>query len=252
MSNELEKPTPRALDGFDVYDDAVEGQEEPRSQQGSLVKFTNEATWVANGEEISPELKLVAVDVDRYVVYWKPDGSGPDRERSYYLGPSDKFPDIKLLNATAPESEWREAFGSMHGPWQAQHIVRLLNPDSLDRYSYPTSTDGGHIAVKDLVDRTRWMRKVKNDPNIYAQVTLSNTFMSTRFGGRQRPHFHIVQFVKLGGGELVAADTPSIAGPASEGSGPAPATGTSGVAAASMQAVAPPSLKEEINDAIPF
>src|SRR5215831_16296228 len=52
MSNALEKSSRRALDGFDAYDDGVEGEEEVRSQQGSLIKFTNEATWTVSGEEL--------------------------------------------------------------------------------------------------------------------------------------------------------------------------------------------------------
>ena len=46
------------IDGFEGYEDGVEGGEEQTSGrviQGVLVRFTNEATWISGaGEELSP------------------------------------------------------------------------------------------------------------------------------------------------------------------------------------------------------
>jgi hypothetical protein len=79
----------------------------------------------------------------------------------------------------------------------AQHIVYLMNLKTMDRYSYPTGTIGGAIAVGDLVDKTKWMRKFRG-AHVYPVVALSDTFMKTRFGGRQRPHFIVKDWKNLG------------------------------------------------------
>ena len=49
--------------------------------------------------------------------------------------------------------------------------------------------------------------------HVYPVVTLSDVFMSTRFGGRQRPSFTIKKWINLGGDDK-ALPTPS-PGPAS-------------------------------------
>jgi len=213
----VEKPPSRALDGFDDWG----GEDhDGRAEQGSLVKFTNEAEWIANDEVLPPTLELVAVNIDRYVVFWSPDGSGPNREKSYYLKPGQKFPDIDQLNADTPKDQWRDAFGKLQGPWQAQHIVRLLHPVSMDRYSFPTSTNGGHAAVVELRQRTRDMRQVRGE-RVFA----------------------VVRFVTFGddgavnSSVLVASDAPSLAGPTASGG---------------MKTVETPSAKEAVKDEIVF
>jgi hypothetical protein len=109
----------------------------------------------------------------------------------------------------------------------------------MDKYSYPTGTAGGRIAVRELRDKTVWMQRLRGS-NVYAVVLLSDTFMKTRFGGRQRPHFKIVRWVRLGveGGEVEALPPPA-----------SPTTQTS--AQLDLPLVKEPSLKEDLNDEIP-
>ena len=80
------------------------------------------------------------------------------------LEPGEKFPDLEKLNANTPQSEWREGpDGKLHGPWQ-NSIPRLsARPGHAERFTYAASTIGGGIAVRDLVDRTRWMRKFRGE-----------------------------------------------------------------------------------------
>jgi hypothetical protein len=222
------------IDGFEGYEDEVEGDERVLSRviQGELVKFTNEATWVPrDGEELSPDLELIVVDIGRVVQKWK-DGQPIE---TITLAPGQKFPDVEKLNAEASQEEWEEGpDGRPHGPWQAQHMVYMLNPLTMDRYSYPTGTIGGAIAVSDLVDKVKWMRRYRGQ-HVYPIVTLSDTFMKTRWGGRQRPHFEIKRWVTLGGGgnALPAADQPLL-----------PDQG--------VQEVKPPTAKEVTGDEIGF
>jgi hypothetical protein len=236
MSDEIVK-SPQVIDGIEGYEDAVEGDEQQTSNrviQGSLVRFTNEATWVTGDEELSSELELIVVDVGRVVQKWK-DGN-PDPANTIILAPGQKFPDVEKLNEAVPQKEWEEGpDGKPRGPWQAQHVVYMLNPQKMDRYTFPTGTIGGAIAVRDLVDKTKWMRRFRG-AGVYPVVKLADVFMNTRFGGRQRPHFDIVKWITLdgGGNALPAAELPAIEGPPT------------------VPEVKPPSAREVTDDEIPF
>jgi hypothetical protein len=187
-------------DGFEGYEDGIEGNEPQQGGgviHGAVVKFTNESTWVTrDGQELPPDLELIAVDIGRVVQKWKDQVP----VETIILEPGQKFPNIEELNNKTPRSEWVEGPDKKpRGPWQAQHIIYLLNAATMDRYSFPTGTTGGAIATRDLVDKTRWMRRFRG--HAYPVVTLSDTFMNTRFGGRQRPHFLIKRWVDLGAEE---------------------------------------------------
>jgi hypothetical protein len=179
-------------DGFNYTD---EGESKSSVIKGRLVKFTNDSAWVSDDEELPGDLELVVIDLARVVQKWA-DGS-PIETR--VLAPDEKFPDIKQLNADTPRGEWIEGpDGQERGPWQAQHLVYLLNQETMDVYTFATGTVGGSIAVRDLRERTNWMRKLRGS-GMYPVVTLSDTHMNTRFGGRQRPHLKVQRFIALGG-----------------------------------------------------
>src|SRR5262249_38155618 len=183
MTNDLTNKIP-PLDSFETYEDSVEGQEQSSRGiiQGTCIKFTNESMWVTNaGEELSADLELVGIDVGRIVQKWR------DQVpiESIFLESGQKFPDIEKMNEDTPREEWTAGpDGKPRGPWQAQHLVYLLNLATMDRFTFPTGTVGGRIAVHDLVDKTKMMRRFRG-ANVYPVVTLSDTFMNTRFGGRQ-------------------------------------------------------------------
>jgi hypothetical protein len=210
MSNEVvttKKVT--AIDGFEGYEDATEGAQKRGSGviRGRVLKFTNEARWeTSDGEEIDASRELVAVDVGRVVQRWL------DQRpiETIVLEPGQKFPDVKKLNDAVPREEWVEGpDGNPRGPWQSQHIVYLLDPLTMDRFSFPNGTVGGQIAVRDLTDKVKWMRRFRGE-NVYAAVQLSDVFMPTRFGGRQRPHFEVRRWVCFGAdGEPLAVTGPT-------------------------------------------
>jgi hypothetical protein len=159
------------------------------------------------------------------------------------LEPGQKFPDIEALNEKTPRSEWTKGpDGQPRAPWQAQHIVYLLNPETMDRYSFPTGTVGGAIAVREVVDKCKWMRKFRGT-HVYPVVLLADTHMRTRFGGRQRPHFIVKRWVNLGPDEkaLPAPEPPALESGATKAE-PSPG----------LKTVEEPSLKEQMNDEIPF
>jgi hypothetical protein len=189
------------------------------------------------------------------------------------------------LNDNAPKCEWREGpDGKPRGPYQTASIVRLLNPETWIATpgarpysgSAPTSTIGACLAVRDLVDRTLWMRKFRG-ANVFPLVTPSNTFMHTRFGGRQRAHFKIEGWVTFGldgpdsqTAVLRAPDTPLP--PATQQATPAPSVSNNNdnvqppkaaprtrsptpptqPPQSGMRTVEPPSAAEAVDDEIPF
>jgi hypothetical protein len=147
------------------------------------------------------------------------------------------------LNDATPRGEWTEGpDGKLRGPWQAQHIAYLLAPGTMDKYSFPTGTIGGARCVGELVDKVRWMRRYRG-AHVYPVVALSDVFMNTRFGGRQRPHFAIKRWIMLGG-EGMALPSPR----------PGELEKPTEVAATSVgvKTVEAPKLAEEMNDDIPF
>jgi hypothetical protein len=247
MSNDdtekKEPPLPAIVDdGFAGWEDGVEGDDRPQGAsviQGTLIKFSNEAQWVTrDGEELPADLELVAVDVARVVQKWQ------DQQpvETIILEPHRKFPDIEQMNAETPKEEWEEGpDGQLRGPWQSQHILYSLNPKTMEKFTFPTGTTGGRIAIRDLRDKAMWMRRLRG-PNVYPVVLLADVFMPTKWGGRQRPHFKIVRYVRLGGegcGDVEALPPPT----------PPPAP--SPASKEQEQLVQEPSLAEEMNDEIP-
>src|SRR6516165_536386 len=246
MSNDIVKKDPASIDNFAGWEDGVEGDDQPQGAgiiQGSLVKFTNEAAWVTrDGDELSANLELVAVDVARVVQRWQ------DQQpiETIILEPHQKFPDIEEMNEKIPKKEWVEGpDGNMRGPWQAQHILYLLDPNTMDKFTFPTGTTGGRIAIRELRDKLVWMRRLRG-PNVYPVITLADKFFPTRYGRRQRPHFVIRRWVRLGGdgGEVEALPPPPP--PLDEFAKPADKP-----AQQDLPLVMEPSLAEEMDDEIP-
>jgi hypothetical protein len=224
---------------------SVEGNERPESAgiiQGGLIKFSNEATWISReGDELPGGLELVPVDVWRLVQKWKDQAP----IETIILEPHQKFPDIEKMNAETSKSEWVEGpDGQLGGPWQGQHVLYLLDPKTMDKYTFPTGTVGGRIAIRDLRDKIQWMRRLRGN-NVYPVVKLADVFMNTRFGGRQRPHFIVVRWVRLGGGGGAIEALPSPE--------PSPPTSTAATSQSDLplSPVQEPSLREELDDDIP-
>jgi hypothetical protein len=193
------------LDGFQ---DAPEVDPD-RLIQGDLVKFSNEATWVGRGgEELPRTIEHVAVNVARIVRKWV--NGQPIETR--VLQPGEKMSVVEELNANVPPNEWREGLdGKLHGPWQAEYLVYLLNPDTAERFTFATGTKGGGIGVRDLIDRVSLMRNLRGE-QVYAVVSLSAVPWKTRYGTRLRPHFVIKRWVSSNGA-LPQTEPPALSEP---------------------------------------
>src|SRR5215475_2374795 len=143
------------LDGFDGYTDEGEEQDQDQFASGRVIQdtrinYTNEATWVdASKQQLPAGLQLIVARIARIVQKWGKDNL--PSEPPIILAPNQKFPDIEAMNAKCPKTEWRERFGRLEGPYQAQKVVYLWDPVTMNKYSWPTSTTGGQICVAELV-----------------------------------------------------------------------------------------------------
>jgi hypothetical protein len=230
-----------ALDGFSGFNEEVEGDDRQQGGsmiQGTMLKFTSEAEWVTgNGDPMSRECELIVIDLVRAVEKW----IDQKMVEKLLVPPGTKFPNIRAMNDAAPRSEWREDLnGVLVGPWQMRYFVYLLDAHTLDKFTWPTGTIGGGMCCREIAEKTTWMRKYRG-PKVSAVITLDDTFMKTRFGGRQRPHFNVVRWIGFDGGDALPAPKPALEG---------------GGAAAKPEAppwneVEQPSLREELNDDLP-
>jgi hypothetical protein len=242
------------LDGIDGFTTESEGEDQDqfvcgRVIQGERINFTNEATWVdAAKQKLPADLELIVVDIGRVVQKWGRDNM--PREPPIILAPNEKFPDIEAMNEKCPKDEWRERFGKLEGPYQAQHVVYMYDPLTMNKYSWPTSTTGGHICVAELAEKTQMMRSFKK-LRVYAVVKLSSKLMSKRYN-RQRPDLIVQRYITRDGSDaLSASETPAIAGPTSTAAKPA-TTKEALDQFAGVKTVEPPTGKEATNDEIKF
>jgi hypothetical protein len=268
MSTNITSTKPRSLDEFEDWTDEVESGEEQVSERsivGQRVRFGNDGKWRLLGQtELTKP--LIVVNVRRSVIKWNKDKKKPPE--TTFLKAGEKIPDLKKRNEETPKSEWVTGFdGNPKGPWEAQHIVYLIDPISIDPYTYLTSTIGGGIAVRDLIDRIMWMRQFKGN-RVYPVVELTTRVMSIQKGTatRSRPHFEIVKWAGLSptDDKLIPANDARQLPPQQPTERPAEvATNKSeesekaeklkaALHAIDMQTVEPPSLKEETGDEIKF
>ena len=175
--SDIVKHTPRPLDSFADFDTSIEGDDGERfagTLRGTRLKFTNEATWeTANGADFSDH-ELVAVDLRRMEVKW---GDGKPLPETRELGPGERYRNLEELNKACPKSEWREGFdGKLHGPWQHQHVLELVDPVSMDCFSYPASTIGGSIAVSNLRDSHHAHAAIRRRRHLSARAAVAHAY----------------------------------------------------------------------------
>jgi hypothetical protein len=230
--SELVKKHNQEVDGFD-YDDTTEGKEERLSGSllvGGKIGFSIAQIWVdRDGNKLPPRLELVVNKILRAVQKRDLDGN-PIAEHTHILEPHEKWPDIEALNETCPKSEWREGpDGKLRGPFGGQRFVYFVDMQDMSLYTWPSPKDtiGSRMCINDLRDRINLTRKFRG-VDVYPVVELSDTFMPTRFGGRQRPHLPVKRWITFGpSGEVKQLEAP-----------------------AGVKVVEPPSTKEVTRDEI--
>lgn len=121
--------------------------------------------------------------------------------------PGKALPNIDELNASVPANQWELGNDGMpKAPWQLQHIVYLVNPETAERGTFATGTIGGSMAVRELKDTISLMRKLKANPRLTPTVKLGQRKMKTKYGERPRPAFEITGWIG-DDGKTIAAPT---------------------------------------------
>jgi hypothetical protein len=168
--------------------------------------------------------------------------------------PGEPLPDPEELNAKIPRSEWgTDLNGNPRPPWQMTYAVYLLNPETGDGYSFLSSTTGGRIAYERLQSRIRNMKLMRGSA-VAPLIELDTRQMPTKkYGPKPRPEFSVVEWRELG--DSGPALLPAPVGPegnGSEGAEAKPEKPAIKKKAVTGKAVTEPTLKEELNDDIPW
>jgi len=242
------------LDGFDGYTDecAYEGEEQDQDRftsgrviQGIRINFTKAGTWVdASKQPLPVDLQLIVHDVVRVVQKWDKDNM--PAEPPIILGPDERWPDVDAMNERCPKTEWRTYFGKLIGPYQRQKIVYLWDPITMNKYSWPTSSNSGMACVSDLAEKIAMMRQFKKVKAIPI-VKLGSRLWSKRYG-TPGPDLVVMQWIKKDTDGALLAVTEPAAIPA-----PKPTTIQESLDTfAGVKTVDPPTGKEATDDEIKY
>jgi hypothetical protein len=144
------------------------------------------------------------------------------------------FPDVAALNDQIPKNQWEldAITGEPRAPWSLAYAVYLFDPTDAQIYTHINSTNGQRVAYATLRERIEWMRAYRGE-TVAPIVTLSDKLFSKRFG-KFRPEFVIVEWRRPPGEPTEPKRLEK------------PPSGIMG------EKVEPPSLGEELNDAIPI
>jgi hypothetical protein len=208
--------TSQRLDGFAGYTDAVE-DDDPSSTAffggSTVIKFDpRTAKWLFTNDTQPPaDREYLAADIERELVKWPPGTEKGRPVERQVLKPHEPFPNVEVKNKATPQSEWRlDLNGNMVGPWQARHVLHLIDLVTTQRLVFPTSTGGGHAAVCELVMRVNDRRDLSGIPNLVAVIVLRDALHSKKYGTR-RPYFEPVRFQPFGPGGHPTQETKAIA-----------------------------------------
>jgi hypothetical protein len=227
-------------DGLDSFSMEQIGQRTGAFGGARLLKYVTDHYVTREGEIIEPNREMIVLGlkkvmqkfveqklVDTIVV--------PDNER---------MPDVAAMNEAAPREEWgTDLNGNPVGPYVRVLVLKMLDAKTMDRFAFVTSSVGGSIAIGDLSDKTKVMRRL-NGPNVAPVVSCSTTNFKTRYSMRKRPDFRVLRWIALGGdgGGLPKPE------PAKSLAAPRPVKKALDIGTP----VAEPTLKQETGDEVPF
>jgi hypothetical protein len=179
LSNALTVRSDNALDEWD------EAAAELSPVQGPNVKFDGGAYF--SGREKTP---FDTTD-KQFVVMARAEGwqfLQKDQPAQYLM--RDRGAD-KPERPHVDEAEWpTNMSGKPEHPWRYTFYVYLLDPATGETSTFSTNTAGGAIAVRELTDQIRNMRRMK--PRAIPIIKLESRQFRTGFGLKQRPHLQIV------------------------------------------------------------
>jgi hypothetical protein len=154
--------------------------------------------------------------------------------------PGKPLADVDDLNEQVPQDEWEDGLdGKPRPPWQRVFLIYLIRLQDASIFTFISGTSGARIAFNKLTSQVSNMRVLRG-ANVAPILKLSAKPMKTKFGTKMRPDFEIVEFREIGGG---GQSVPQIE---------SPKTGSGGTTEQIGKPVKPVTLKEELNDEIPW
>jgi len=278
-TNETAKRNEVESDGLDNFSPEQIGRKPGAFGGARLLKFVDGHFVTREGEEIGPDKELVVLGLNKVVQKFV----GRKLLDTIIVPDGENVPNLKEMNDAAPREEWGvDLNNNPVGPYTLVLVLKLINGLTLDRFAFITNSVGGSIAIGDLSDKTRIMRRFRG-PNVSPVVSLNVTTFRTNFGPKKRPDFRIVRWIRLSPDVLpgperpTAAPTPAIGRPepatptiaSVDQPAAAPAAATAAVPTAAAQSgsalaagvregvtlgtpVDSPTLKEEMADDLPF
>jgi len=152
------------IPGDDGWGDAA-GDTGERLIKGQLIKFADWRWTIGKErEEVAPGRRFEALATAACWQHWK------DQD----------------------ETEW-EFFGAdPQDPWRNTRLVYLLDPRTMEDFTFSTSSYGGRAAVSDLGEQITRMRLVHADA--VPIVELSAMEMPTKYGPKSKPVFKVVSW----------------------------------------------------------
>ena len=244
------------LDNFDSYVDTyTDGGDDVAVGsliQGTRIKFVDPHWYNTETGAIITGSRLTLVDVVKVATKWGPN-QRPLETRP--IAPSEPWPNFEKWNENCPQSEWRLKFGKSVGPWEGQHGLYFFDKD-YNRFTWASSLDtlGSAVCAREITDQIRRVRRFRG--HVYPVVELGRKDWPTGPAGlKQRPYLlNNIEWVAVNGEALPApaVEPAKIAAPveAKPAEGVTPMA-TSG-APVEAKPVEPITLKEELDDDLPF
>jgi hypothetical protein len=228
-------------DGLDNFSMEQIGQKTGAFGGARSVKYVTDHFVTREGEIIEPSREMLVLGLRKVVQKFV----GQKLVDTIVVPDNEKMPDITAMNEAAPREEWgTDLNGNPVGPYVRVLVLKMLDVKTMDRFAFVTSSVGGSIAIGDLSDKTKVMRRL-NGPNVAPVVSCSVTNFKTRFGLRKRPDFRVSRWIALGGDGGGGLPKPESAKPLAA---PTPVSKALGIGTP----VASPTLKQEMEDEVPF
>jgi hypothetical protein len=205
-----------------------------------MLKLTTADVFATReGEVISSNRELVALGLKKFINKFV----GKTLVDTIIVPNNEKVPDIEKMNEAAPREEWSPDpynDGKMKGPYVLVLVLKLIDLVTLDRFAFVTQSKGGAIAIGDLTDKTKIMRRLRGRD--VAPVVTCHTIafpIKKRNIIKRRPDFRVARWIRFGGDGNIALPTepprPVLVGPA-EVKPPPAATATVAATAAATAA----------------
>jgi hypothetical protein len=232
-------------DGFDDFSLEQIGLRAGAFGGARLLKFVTDKFVTREGEVIGPERRFISLGLVKVVQKFV-DKKLVD---TIIVPSGKKMPDVDEMNEKAPREEWgADLNGQPTGPYVRVLVLKFIEEPALTRYAFVTSSIGGSIAVGDLSDKIKILRRLRG-PDITAVVSPRTTLFKTKFSVRKRPDFYVLGPRRLGGDDGGGQPLPRPKGALTLD---APVTPTPEASPMLGTPVESPTLREEMADEVLF